>query len=718
MPKWSWWLAVFLCCVLAASGQALRIAVLPDAGVLGQPASANALRDFTQLLDSACGCITADADQSSVVMRIQAAPSGGDTVPTRFAAGRDYPYFHYPEHSFLWQAEGNDSTSRLTLSANSPVGLANGLYALLQERLGFGFVHARQTIVPRFRSWPLKGDWTWRGSPRFDKKGFHLHTMHPLELTEALHDPDFPGGLAMVREYVLWLARNGQNYFDFSLMEGVDHDLGRWVEHAAQFTRYAHDRGILCGLDLSLHMLQQKSYQLVKFPPGDFRRYEDQLRDRLRTLMRAEWDFINLEFALAEFVGGMEGLRDRLRDAVIAEMALYPGTKLVGRQHVVKPESELGGSHGSGSLNIPSDPRMGLLVHTVMCYALTDRRAPVYELHDFSHLLALLREQNAVRETWYYPESAYWVTFDNSIPLLLLPYLNARYKDIETCSALGIPGHVTFTSGWEWGYWLVDWSIARWSWNYVLEGDGAPTVARGPYQYLHEFFRSTDTRRWVSQAADLEQAWLIEGDLLRWLCPSNPTDELPPPLNKQFQPRGFANLGDLRTAAEKTPERLVELPIDSLHAFARECEVKVASLRVAAVTDPVGHPVRYFLGIELIDALQVVALRAEHSALLMEAAVAYAGSGQSMEALRAGLAKAAQVRAKALEVVRRQERRYRYPVEQVAGRYDSHTAYDFGYLYPVHDLHFWEREEQQMLRGRHGPFFRNIYDLWQIAGLR
>jgi hypothetical protein len=525
--------------------------------------------------------------------------------------------------------------------------------------------------------------------------------------------------LEMVQEYILWLARNGQNYFEFSLMEGVDHDLEAWVAHAAQFTRYAHDRGILCGIDLSIHMVQQKSYQLAQFPPGDFRPYEKQIRSRIRRLMHADWDFINLEFALAEFVGGLEKLRNRLRDAVIAEMAHYPQTKLIGRQHVVKPEDEVGGSHGEGSLNVPSDPRMGILVHTVMCYALTDSHAPVYELENFSHLLQMLEAQNQLRETWFYPESAYWVTFDNSIPLLLLPYLNARYRDIQTCEALGIPGHVTFSSGWEWGYWLVDWSIARWSWDYAPQADaGMAKVGpmAGPYQYLQEIFPEPAQADQVAAIADLQQTWLIDHNLLRWLCPSNPTDELPKPLNKQFQPRGIVNLGDLRKLAEQHPERLSELPIDSLQQYAARCEYMATALHLMGAFEPAKLATK--LKWELTDALLMTALRARHSAQLMLAAQRYAASHHSMTALRLGLAAASQTRAKALEIVRRQEARYRYPVAQLASRYKSHTAYDFGYLYTVHNLHFWEREAQQNLKGRHGPFFRNIYELGKIAGVR
>lgn len=713
---------------LHGSAQALRIHIAHDPAVDDSPISRLARQDFTALLDTACHCIVGDPGQASVVLTLLAPTPGADTVPTPLEAGRNYPYYHVPNPTFRWQSrQGNPQ--QLSLSSPTPHGIANGLYALLQEQLGFQFLHPRKTIVPQLVAWPIPGTWTLDGKPKFDKRGFHLHTMHPLELTQPLHDPAFPGGPAMIQEYIQWLARNGQNYFEFSLMEDVDHHLADWVTHAAQFTAYAHDRGILCGLDLSIHMVQQKAYQLAKFPPHDFRSYEYQIRHRLRILMRADWDFINLEFALAEFVGGLEHLRNRLRDAVIAEMDHYPDTKLIGRQHVVKPEDEMGGSHGQQSLNVPSDPRMGVLVHTVMCYALTDSHAPVYELQNFSHLHDLLILQNQQRETWFYPESAYWVTFDNSIPLLLLPYLNARYQDIQTCAALGIPGHVTFSSGWEWGYWLVDWSIARWSWDYERRGNAGlaeangqilttPTIA-GPYQYLRTFFPTAAAATQVATLADLQQDWLIRGNLLRWLCPSNPTDELPKPMNKQFQPRGFVNLGDLGYAAKKMPARITDLPIDSLRAYADSVRARCHAVAQALDAADENRDLRP-LAQEILDALAVTAYRADHSRHLMEAVQSTMGlHGRPYKAQTKALIQiAANDRLAAVQLVRQQESRYRYPLPLLAGKYRSYTAYDFGYLYTVHDLHFWEREEQQNLNGRHGPFFRNIYDLAKIAGLR
>lgn len=670
------------------------------------------------LLEDACRCPVRTANMDAPVKIVVEDPKSREGLP-KFAQGKAFPYLQYPDHDFTWQQEAVGQGVVLKLNAPSAKGLANGIYGLLQERLGFKFVHPRHTIVPCLEEWPLQGKWTFEGKPRFDKKGFHLHTMHPLELTQPLHDPWFPGGRAMLREYIDWLARNGQNYFDFSLMEGVDEDLDAWLAYAKEMVDYAHQRGVLVGVDISLHMLQQKSFQLLRFPPKSFRSFEGQVRDRLSRLLDAGWDVINLEFALAEFVGGMEGMRDRMRKVVLEVMADYPKVKMVGRQHVVKPESEIGGSHSKESMSFGDDPAMGLLVHTVMCYGLQDASAPVYELDDFSHLYEMLKRENGVREVWYYPESAYWVTFDNSIPLLLLPYLGARWRDIQAVEALGVPGHLTFSSGWEWGYWLMDWSIARWCWRYEQDGVAEKTWAT---QYLEEIFPQGGTAPFLRQLHDrMSQRW-VQGDLLRHLCPTNPTDELPGGLSKQFQPRTPWHLSELRKPGMKDT-------LGTLVAWSQILEDEAAAMQgwidwLEGARAKNGPPAGYsVLQGEILDALRVSVLRLKHRAALYRVLMSYdeglLAEGTDVEGLRDSLYGAtAAVRHRAVEIVRRQEEVYRYPLDLLAGQYLSYTAYDFGYLYTVHDLHFWEREEEQVRRKRKGPFFMNIYDLPKIAGLK
>jgi hypothetical protein len=121
---------------------------------------------------------------------------------------------------------------------------------------------------------------------------------------------------------------------------------------------------------------------------------------------------------------------------------------------------------------------------------------------------------------------------------------------------------------------------------------------------------------------------------------------------------------------------------------------------------------------ELSRSLAVTALRARHRSLTLKALMAKRtqrppGIGNAEELLSA----AAAIRGQAMVLVRRQEALYRYPVTLIARQRRSLTAYPFGYLYPVSDLIFWQREEEQVRRERFDPFFMNIWDFPRTIGL-
>ena len=58
--------------------------------------------------------------------------------------------------------------------------------------------------------------------------------------------------------------------------------------------------------------------------------------------------------------------------------------------------------------------------------------------------------------------------------MFLLPYLSARLDDINYCETQQIPGHLTFSSGWEWGYWQNDYATLRM--GYTLPAHWQDTV--------------------------------------------------------------------------------------------------------------------------------------------------------------------------------------------------------------------------------------------------
>ena len=135
-----------------------------------------------------------------------------------------------PDSSYCWRSTRRGGVTTLGLSASTPEGVACGLYALLQERLAIRFIHPRETLFPAYRSWPLNPSFTFAGAPRFPARGFHLHTLHPIELTEPLDEPGAGRGLDEVKEYIDWLARNGQNTMQFFLLRGIGRTT--WIRHA------------------------------------------------------------------------------------------------------------------------------------------------------------------------------------------------------------------------------------------------------------------------------------------------------------------------------------------------------------------------------------------------------------------------------------------------------------------------------------------------------
>ena len=76
------------------------------------------------------------------------------------------------------------------------------------------------------------------------------------------------------------------------------------------------------------------------------------------------------------------------------------------------------------------------------------------------------------------------------------------------------------------------------------------------------------------------------------------------------------------------------------------------------------------------------------------------------------------VRENALTLVKQQEQNYRYPVSSLAAEKKSKTVYNFGYLYPVSNLHFWEREELQAKNNKWKFYYQNIWDVLKIIGVK
>lgn len=346
---------------------------------------------------------------------------------------------------------------------------------------------------------------------------------------------------------------------------------------------------------------------------------------------------------------------------------------------------------------------------------MTEAKAPVYENENQRHMFQLLLKEMKQRETWYYPESAYWVTFDNSVPMLLLPYLSARLSDIDTCVKYNVPGHITFSSGWEWGYWLTDWSIARWSWQYSVDGNAVP---RTPTDGIEKIFGNPAITNQIKGQLALQQRYLKDKELLRWLAASTVTDELPFGFNKAFQPRPH----DLYKAIRrKIPiERVNEYRQTALPDLKTFADSTLSLLKSTRTRGLAVDSQRTPLFTELMAGLWMTATRAQHKYLTLEyllekRAAKLEHRKYKQETL---LDSAVAIRLKMMPLVQEMETKYRYPLNRIAREMKSYTSYDFGYLYTVSKLHFWEREEEQARHNKYGFTYRNIYDVFKIIGLK
>lgn len=623
---------------------------------------------------------------------------------------RNYPTVPVVDRTYTWRGSYSGSKYTLMLEAHSHEGISAGLYGLLQEVLNFNFYHPRATQYPDLKVWPLSENLNYASQPRFNKMGFHLHTQHPTELTEALLDENFPGGEERIREYIDWLARNRQNYMEFCLLETINRDT--WPAYAQKWVNYMKERGVIPGLDLSLHMKQQYAFKLYRNIPKSFKSKEKQILTRFNQLTQAGWKYWNVEFSETEFTSGNAEEKARLR-RFVQDLMHKKDIHLTGREHVVKPEKMVGGGQtATVSKEDTLDKYRGTMIHTVMFYTLNDTLAPVYGNDNLLHMRDMLLEEMKHRETWYYPESAYWVTFDASIPMFLTPYLNGRLEDILYCNKIGVEGHLTFSSGWEWSYWLIDWSIANWSWKTTINGQ---EVVPYPEQYFDKVTSSKTAQQYFKNVVELQNQEIRVNNLMQYLTAMTVTDEMPFGQNLPFHPKPAYDYSAIRNKiSQDVVDSLTQHAIPALKKFSQQYQTYRSNLSANDLKEPILQ--------EIIESLDIVAKRAEHRAatltyLLEFRRASISKDKKAKKAAKQYLEAAMQIRSEALKIVRSREAHYRYPVSELATKRPDHTSYQFGYLYPVHDLHFWEREEGQALKNKWKFWYKNIWNIWRIIGI-
>lgn len=635
-------------------------------------------------------------------------------------------------------------------------GVAFGAYALL-ERLGQRFLHPLAPS-PAAGDPPVLPSLDVRESPRWRLRGLQLHTMHPTELADMLNGwgpggPDDEAGFRATLDewerFLEWMVANRQNHVHWVLLEADS-----WATFAQSPTRQArlaelvsraHGFGVEVGIDVPIALQQQHTFRLLT-KQGELGDELAQIRARVDWLMAAGFDYLATENGTTEFthppparmLAWMSELARHLdeRHGKPSFIKIHAST---GQSAAGYPDPRTGAPINFNFLPHFADPRLGIMPHTVQHYGLDDR-APTYGNKDFAYMRDFLRYEVGRRPVVWHPETAYWVSFDVDVPLFLPVYAERRVHDLRLLAAderSGLmngggrmDGQMTFSSGWEWGYWLNDVVTARASWDPHEEAPSDDAALRAILEPLFAPAGATSGRLVdaVAAAAKSQKALLIDGTV-GGVTPANPERR-----NGQAYLQGFEAWDDVSAlgaaipglgAAQMTqPARLglVEMrtPIHPPPRYTGEVEPLLAAMdadfgaradAMEAIARDTTGPLAA-LAKELADAARVTALRARQVHGLYDYVD---GVGPASPGRFARLAVARKALDDAAVVVKRREAEYRVPLVRVAGWRRNPTSYPFGYLWTVHTLHYLWRDEGKAVDAPRSPCYLNVLNLADIG---
>lgn len=580
--------------------------------------------------------------------------------------------------------------TQLVVYAADAADLVAGGYAMLEE-LGARFFHPKQELVPTLgvARLPHAID-VWR-TPITNRRGLQPHTLHPIEYFHTFMEPS-AANLADAKLYVDWLVKTGQNYMQWPLLSTVD--WASWLPHAQAILDYAHARGVRVGAvpEIWGGSSLQNNYVLVSDATETTQKWQAEIGAGLDQLLQLPWDLV--ELTMGELVAcDPQSMIDWLNYATSYILQKAPNI-LVNAENHVGNYAQLWVPYDGKTVffyHLPQycDIRLGQNVHTLSIFDLYRDWATYGHPNFFLQHDYILQEIDA-RRVSYFPESAYWISADIDVPLFLPEHLYARWLDIHTLSAEladdrlpALDGHVMFSSGHEWGYWLTDYLTAKMLWS---ASDPLGTFVD---EYAAAYGScASDVSSDLSAFIQLQTTYLFDQRLLAYVQGENATVDEGYLAGLQTHPQRV-EFEQLLTMTLAELAQLETSVVDALETFASDIQPIEDS--VAARCRGADATIAPWCD-ELWDGVEIVRLRAQHAALLYRAVLAYVG-GQDGTSL---LTQAQQVTATATQVVARREAQYRFDVGVLTGQYQNATIYPYGYLRQAHTLCYWSRREEQV----------------------
>jgi hypothetical protein len=580
-----------------------------------------------------------------------------------------------PSEGYQLERSGDD----LRVHAHDLLGAQYGAAAAL-EAYGFRFRHPADPYIPRA---PALGDVdTAVHQPAVRVRGFQFHTLHPIEPYFAFWEPG-DQNLVDAKRIIDWVVKNRGNYIQWCGLDNIDdpaaHDT--WQPYTAQLIDYAHSRGVRVGLNAELFSVGnlQQAYDLAN--PMLATPIPEQVAAKLPEVLQGNsWDVLAISFG--EFFDEDPDTFISTVNAVAAALRTQaPGIEMHAIVHVGATQNVtyMGRDLLYYFLVQYADPTIVPDIHTVMFYNMFQGAHGAYQHQNFDEHKQYLEERMGANEkVGYFPEDAYWVAFDDSVPQYYPLYATSRWTDLHdvTAEAGPLDAQYLFSSGWEWGYWLHDVVALRSS--YELGASADALIAE---QYAPDLAAAAPI---VSQLAQLQTDDVMIGELAPYLGGRDSAIDGGRAAGIISQPDRIT-FDDMKADATKVAT-IQNTVLPAMSAYADALDGIASTLAAAKLDDS-----RWSR--EIADGLDVDRLRARFVlAAYGAAATKLSGGDPSTDYAQAG---ALYADAQALMKTHDADLHDLHGTRLVS-KVQNSTFYQFGYLYMADTLCYWRRELLQV----------------------
>lgn len=627
----------------------------------------------------------------------------------------------------------------VALGSATRLGRQYAIYELLR-RVGARYYHPEDEHLPRVPFESLRARLetpTVLGAgpvfaPAFVHRSYTFHGAHPLEHLESFSDGRHP--VTEAKHVNDWIIKNRGD-----ILRGAGRGIApadARAERIEQLEALRTRRGLRRTVGITLHNQQQgASADLDPLSPIPL---EDQARTLAETRLEAAPDAyaFGIHFGPTELTTTPDLETVALINAAgQAALALRPDITVEVNDHTTGTQpvdhfDDLGCPPGTNDRGVAdyydlafhTDPRFAAKVHTVMFHPL-EGPAPVYNQKTFAHKLCLMQQASAAgRPLVYFPESAYWLSWDNAIPVYLPLYLYSRWRDIQLIRPLlldrggTIRDHRLFNSGHEWGYWQADYAVGLLHWDPDLTLTQVLGELADPFCAI-DVFDPTSPDPITCQARTTFIEVLLEvmesqrlhfletpdsrsrpGGLYTMFAGEDPADEIGAASGLEFRPVRVP----FREVIDMSPTALAAFvgDLDRLAALADDYDRWHDRLLVVRAEVP-EDGLRFFD--ETVDGLAVNALRARHTHALYRVAIALADHAVDSPEVTTPLTESEAHLAAAQTVIARREAAYRYPAAQTHGggvtpdtAVPNGTTYAFRVHTKTHLMSYWTNRQDQV----------------------